>query len=114
MTQGIGAIERLLRRLDARRCRRLARRWAGDVFLVGATLAAVLLLLERAGVGVPLVELPHLDPTDPFWVRTLGLVAVSLAGLAQGAALLCGLALVSITVRLLAPWLARRGGARTA
>ncbi len=82
--------------------------------LVGGTLTAVLLFLERMGFDAPLVALPHLDATDPIWMRTAGIVVVTLTGLAQGLVLLLGVFLLGALVRFAMPHLGRRKAERTA
>jgi hypothetical protein len=86
------------------RARSRAARVAGRVVLVGGTLVACALFLERAGFGVPGLHLPGLPESDGTADRWIGWVAVSLAGLLQGAALLLVVFTIALFVRL--------GGAR--
>jgi hypothetical protein len=94
----------LLARHARIRARSRAARLAGRVVLVGGTLVAFALFLERAGFGVPGLQLPGLPETSGTADRWIGWIAVSLAGLLQGAALLVGVFAVALLVRV--------GGAR--
>lgn len=85
----------------ARICaRRRAARLAGRLVLVGGTLIACALFLERAGFDVPALRLPGLPAFDGTADRWIGWVAVSLAGLLQGAALLAVIFVFALLVRL--------------
>ncbi|MHC4729833.1 MAG: hypothetical protein ACYS6Z_04460 [Planctomycetota bacterium] len=94
----------LLARHARIRARIRAARLAGRVVLVGGALVACALFLERAGFGVPGLHLPGLPESDGTADRWIGWVAVSLAGLLQGAALLAVVFTLALLVRL--------GGAR--
>jgi len=100
------AIDQLLsahaRERAAARAGRLARR----LVLVGGALVALALFLERAGVDVPLLRLPGLPPAGGV-ERVFHFVAVSIAGLVQGVALLVALFLLAAAVRFVAPLLLR-------
>ncbi|MHC4971310.1 MAG: hypothetical protein ACYTG3_03170 [Planctomycetota bacterium] len=97
-------IRALLARHARIRARSRAARLAGRVVLVGGTLVACALFLERAGFGVPGLTLPGLPESDGTADRWIGWVAVSLAGLLQGTALLICVFVFALLVRL--------GGAR--
>jgi len=106
-----------LRQILASQARVVARaraaRWAGWTALLGAVAVAVALFAERAGLDVPLVRLPGLPPVEAA-DRVFRFLAVSFAGLLQGAALLLAVfaaaGIVSVLgrrVRPAAAWTAR-------
>lgn len=114
MKQAVGSLHSLFGRVEGRRRAALGHRWAVNVVLVGGTLTALLLFLERMGFDVPLVALPHLSAADPIWLRMAGTVVVTLTGLAQGLVLLLGVFLLGALVRFVMPHLVRRKAEHTA
>ncbi|MHC4547330.1 MAG: hypothetical protein ACYTEZ_01020 [Planctomycetota bacterium] len=94
--------------------RRRAGRLAGRLVLLGGTFIAAALFLERAGIGAPFLRLPGVPAAEGTADRLLGYLAVSFAGLLQGAALLTAVFLAALVVRLAGAALLRPRAARVA
>ena len=108
-----------IRELFARHARAAAKgravRAAARVALLGASGVAIVVLLTRLGVAMPLTSLlPALPADADRSARLFGFLAVSLAGLAQGAVLLGLVVLASVLVRTSGRWLMRMGPQRVA
>jgi len=103
----------LLSRHAGARARGRATRLAGRIVLFGGLLAAVALLLERVGAGVPFVHLP--GPSGAGEAdRFVWFLAVSIAGLVQGAVLLALVFAAALLARWTGGYLLRPRPARVA
>jgi len=96
------------------RARAVAARAAGTLALVGAAATAVALFAERAGADLPLFDLPFREGVATPGLRIFAWLAISLAGLWQGALLLAAVLAAAAVVRVAGAPFLRRPPARTA
>lgn len=101
-------VHELLSRHSRVHARGRAKRLGARIALLGATLVAAALALERMGVDMPLLWMPDAPPTEQFFARLVSFVAVSLAGLIQGVGLLAVVFALAFLVRRVGPLVLRR------
>jgi len=98
-------------RADARG-RAAATAWR--IALLGLVGIAVALFAERAGYDLPFLRLPRIDPDAGIADRVIGYVAISTAGLLQGAALAALVIGFAFLARAFLGWWLRRSPAAVA
>ncbi|MGQ0613344.1 MAG: hypothetical protein ACT4PV_06375 [Planctomycetaceae bacterium] len=108
------SVAALLRGQERARARGVARRTARRVFLLGAAAVAAALFLERSGFDPPWLALPFPGGAGVPGLRVFAWIAISLAGLLQGALLLAWILAAALVVRTVGPRLLRRAPRRTA
>jgi len=87
---------------------------AWRIVLLGWIGIAVALFCERAGIDVPLLRLPTIRDGAGIADRVVGYVAISTAGLVQGAVLCAAVLLIALFARSLLGFVLRRAPARIA
>ncbi|MHC4224245.1 MAG: hypothetical protein ACYSX0_14295 [Planctomycetota bacterium] len=102
-------IRALLDRHSRLHARGRALRLKGRVALCGVTLIALLLLLARMGLHLPILWMPQLGEIPGFAGMVFGFLAFSLAGLVQGALLIAVVLFLAQLVRWAASRFLRRG-----
>jgi len=108
------SVHALLRAQERVRARGVALRAARRLFLLGAAAVAAALFCERAGIDLPWLALPYPEGVGVPGLRVFAWIAISLAGLLQGALLLAWVLAASLAVRYAGPRLLRRAPRRTA